>query len=264
MKNTITLLQGDCLELMKGIDAGSIDCIICDLPYGMTANAWDSPIPEAELWTQYRRIIKPNGAIILFGSGRFTASLIVSAKELYRYTLIWQKTQPVGFLNANRMPLRAHEDIIVCYKKQPTYNPQKTHGHPRKVATAGHKRNCSKSTNYNDYNLTSYDSTDRFPTSVLTFAKDKQKSALHPCQKPVALLEWLVLTYTNRGDTVLDNCFGSGSTGEACVNTGRNFIGIEINKSSFVAGKERIEKAEARLNQQERNNETGGAACRSE
>lgn len=244
----IELWHGDCLELMKNIPDGSIDMILCDLPYGITArNKWDTVIPFKPLWEQYNRIIKNNGAIVLFGSGMFTASLMKSNEKMWRYNLIWHKTTPTGFLNANKMPLRAHEDIVVFYKLLPVYNPQKTTGHKRKVSTAKHKRNCKVTEDYGTHGLTTYDSTERFPTSVLTFATDKQKIALHPTQKPVALCEWLIKTYTNESETVLDSCMGSGTTGIACFNTNRNFIGIELDDKYFQIAKERIEGAESRM-----------------
>lgn len=243
----IKLMQGNCLELMKQIPDKSIDMVLCDLPYNMTRNDWDCPFPLNHLWLEYDRIIKDNGAILLFGSGHFTVDLINTSDRCgvkWRYNLIWRKTTPTGFLNANRQPLRIHEDVCVFYKKQPTYNPQKTAGHARKVSTAHHKRNSKKTSDYGDYELKSYDSTERFPTSVLTFATDKQKSALHPTQKPVMLLEYLVKTYTNPGEVILDNCMGSGGTGVACVNTGRKFIGMELDPGYFTISENRIAAAE--------------------
>lgn len=239
----MSLMHGNCLELMKNIPDKSVDMVLCDLPYNMTRNDWDCAFPLNHLWLEYNRIVKGNGAIVLFGSGHFTVDLINAADNCgakWRYNLIWQKTTPTGFLNANRQPMRTHEDVCVFYNAQPTYNPQKTTGHLRKVSTENHKRNCKKTSNYGEYGLHSYDSVERFPTSVLTFATDKQKSAIHPTQKPVALLEWLVKTYTNPDDLVVDNCMGSGSTGVACVNTGRRFIGIELNKEYFDAAAKRI------------------------
>lgn len=237
------LLQGDCLELMKDIPTGSINLILCDLPYGQTArNKWDTVIPFTPLWEQYERLIKDNGAIVLFANGMFTADLMQSNRKMWRYNLIWQKTQPTGFYNAKKMPLRSHEDICVFYKKMPTYNPQKTTGHARKVSKAEHKTNCKQSLNYGIGGLSTYDSTERFPKSVWTFPKDIQKSALHPTQKPVSLLESLIRTYTNSGDTVMDNCMGSGSTGVACLHTGREFIGIEKEQMYFEISCERIKK----------------------
>ena len=241
------LWQGNCLELMKNIPSKSVDMVLCDLPYGTTRNKWDTVIPFAPLCNDYDLIIKDNGAIVLFGSGLFSADLMESNRKMWRYNLIWEKTQPTGFLNANRMPLRNHEDILVFYKKLPTYNPQKTQGHERKVSSAKHKEKCRKTENYGKYNLSSYDSTERFPCSVVRFPKDIQTSALHPTQKPVALLEYLIKTYTNEGDVVLDNCMGSGSTGVACVNTNRSFIGIELNESYFKKAETRIRQAESQM-----------------
>lgn len=240
----IQLFHGDCLELMKQIPDGSVDMILCDLPYGQTKhNKWDIIIPFERLWFCYKRIIKDRGVVVLFGNGMFTADLMASNKSWWKYNLIWQKTQPTGFLNAKKMPLRNHEDICVFYKKLPTYNPQKTKGHTRKVSKAEHKILCRKTTDYGHHGLTTYDSTERYPKSVLIFAKDIQKSALHPTQKPVALLEYLVKTYTNPGDLVIDNCMGSGSTGVACINTGRKFIGMELDKGYFDIAEKRISEA---------------------
>ena len=221
------IYKGDCLTIMEDIPCESVDMILCDLPYGVTKNKWDSIIDLNLLWKQYERIIKENGIIILHGQDKFSARLMLSKEKMHRYNLIWGKTSPTGHLNAKRMPLRSHEDLLVFYKKLPTYNPQKTTGHQRKVSTAKHKRNSKKTTNYGEHGLTTYDSTERYPKSILTFATDKQKSALHPTQKPVALLEYLILTYTNEGDLVLDNCAGSGSVGVACKNTNRNYLLIE-------------------------------------
>lgn len=232
---------------MKKIPDKSIDMILCDLPYGTTKNKWDTVIPFNFLWNQYRRIIKENGVIALFGSGMFSADMMTSNRNMWRYNIIWEKTQPTGFLNAKKMPLRTHEDICIFYKKPPIYNPQKTTGHERKISKAEHKTNCKSTTNYGDHGLTTYDSTERYPRSVWKFSKDIQKSALHPTQKPIALLECLIKTYTNQGATVLDNCMGSGSTGVACINTDRNFIGIELDKQYFNIAKDRICKAQGSI-----------------
>lgn len=204
-------------------------------------NKWDSIIPFEPLWNEYKRITKDNAAIILFGNGMFTADLMQSNRKLWRYNLIWHKTQPTGFLNAKKMPLRAHEDICVFYKKLPTYNPQMTTGHVRKVSKAEHKINSKMTTDYGEYGLTTYDSTERYPRSVLTFSKDMQKSALHPTQKPVALIEYLIKTYTNPGDLVLDSCAGSMTLAVAAMNTGRNYICIEKDPEIFEIGKKRVE-----------------------
>lgn len=236
------LIHGDCIDKMKSIKDRSIDLILVDPPYGVTArNKWDCAIPLDALWEQYNRIIKENGAIIFFSQGMFTAQLMISNAKAWRYNLIWEKTQPTGFLNANRMPLRNHEDICVFYKKLPTYNPQKSSGRTRKVSTVKHKESCRKTTNYGNYDFTDYDSTQRFPVSVLKFPKDTQKSALHPTQKPIALCEWLIKTYTNKGDCVLDSCMGSGSVGIAAIECERNFIGIEKDDVIFSVAKSRIE-----------------------
>jgi DNA modification methylase len=221
------LYHGDCLDIMNNIDNESIDMIFADLPYNITKNKWDIIIDPIKLWQHYERIIKPNGIIILTASQPFTSLMVNSNLKLFKYSLVWQKTTPTGHLNAKRMPMRIHEDILIFYKNLPTYNPQKTIGHIRKVSTANHKRNSKKTTNYNEHGLTGYDSTERYPTSVLTFATDKQKSSLHPTQKPVTLLEYFIKTYTNEGDIVLDNVAGSGTTGIACENLNRQYILIE-------------------------------------
>ena len=264
----IDLKQGNCLELMKEIPSKSIDLILCDLPYGTTKNKWDSVIDLELLWKQYNRIIKDNGVILLFAQTPFDKVLGVSNLKDLRYEIIWQKTAPTGFLNAKKMPMKAHENILVFYKKLPTYNPQMTKGHPRKVSSKSSRkksveRHQGKSevlaSNYNSYgeSQADYDSTERYPLSVQIFAKDQQKENYHPTQKPVALLEWLIKTYTNEGNLVLDNCMGSGSTGVACVNTSRNFIGMELTEQYFEIAKERIEKAVRVKDEQTAEEESG-------
>lgn len=229
--NLGNLLYGDCLERMQDIEDESVDMILADLPYKKTKNSWDTLIPFEPLWEQYLRVAKKNCAIVLFGQDKFSAKLMLSQEEIHRYNLIWEKTSPTGFLNANKMPLRSHEDILVFYKNLPIYNPQKTTGHIRKISTAEHKRNSVKTSNYGEHGLQTYDSTERYPKSVLRFKTDKQQHAYHPTQKPVALLEWLIKTYTNETMLVLDNVMGSGSTGVACKHTNRKFIGIEKKKN---------------------------------
>jgi DNA modification methylase len=231
---------GDCLEVMKLIDDNSIDMVLCDLPYGVTKNKWDSVIDLDKLWSEYERVIKANGAIVLFGQDKFSAKLKLSNARLHRYNLIWEKTTPTGHLNAKKMPLRSHEDLLVFYKQLPTYNPQKTTGHERKVSTADHKRNSKKTSNYGEHGLTTYDSTERYPKSVLKFATDKQKVALHPTQKPLALMEYLIATYSNEGETILDNCAGSGTTGLAAKNLKRNYIMIENDEINYNFCIERV------------------------
>ena len=241
VNDMVNLYSGDCLELMKDISSGSVDLILTDPPYGITNCRWDTIIPFDPMWEQLKRIIKPNGAICLFGGEPFSSALRMSNIKNFKYDWYWQKPTPTGFLNAKKQPLRNIETISVFYSKQPIYNPQKTHGHKRKVSLAKHKQNCKKAEEYNDYDLASYDSTERYPTQILRFKTDRQKSALHPTQKPVDLLEYLIRTYTNEGETVLDFTMGSGSTGVACVNTGRNFIGIELDEGYFQIAKQRIE-----------------------
>lgn len=238
-----TLLQGDCLELMNWIPDSSIDMVLSDLPYGTTRCRWDAPINLQELWEQYRRVVKENGAIALFSAQPFTTELISSNKAMYRYEWIWRKTQPSGFMNAKKMPLRTHENIEIFYRKPPTYNPQMTHGHQRKTATAYGTRESDGSSCYGreERNYT-YDSTDRYPVDVLQYSTGDKAKRLHPTQKPVDLLEYLVKTYTNPGETVLDNCMGAGSTGVACLNTGREFVGIELDPEYYQIAKERIEQ----------------------
>lgn len=239
----INLLQGDCLELMKDIPDKSIDLILCDLPYGTTSkNKWDSVIPFDGLWKAYNRIIKDNGAILLFGQPPFSSELIVSNKKMFRYEWIWQKTLPQGFLNSNRMPLRATENVSVFYKKLPTYNPLMEDGKPYDKGIR--KANCT--TNYGDFRETiaKNETGRRFPINVIKFSNANHQNIFHPTQKPVPLLEYLIKTYTNEGDTVLDNCMGSGSTGVACVNLNRNFIGMELKGEYFQIAKDRIHEAE--------------------
>lgn len=198
----------------------------------------------------YSRIIKNNGAIVLFGQGKFSAQLIMSNSKLYRYSLVWEKTKAGGFLNARRMPLQAHEDILVFYKKLPTYNPQMEIGKPyvKKAITDGDGGNYGKFSRVGEVHI---NKGERFPRSVIKFSNDNHKS-LHPTQKPVPLLEYLVKTYTNEGDTVLDNCMGSGTTGVACLNTGRNFVGMELDENYFEIAQKRIAEAQENINKSER------------
>ena len=242
-----TLLCGDCLELMNRIPDSSIDMVLSDLPYGTTRCRWDTPINLQELWKQYRRVVKENGAIVLFSAQPFTTELISSNKAMYRYEWIWHKTQAKNHLNAKRQPLRAHENIEVFYKKPPVYNPQMTHGHKRKVCTNNYTREATGDGCYgSEKRKTFYDSTDRYPVDVQTFSNGDQTHRYHVTQKPVDLLAYLIQTYTNPGDVVLDNCMGGGSTGVACVQTGREFVGIELDPEYYQIAKERIEQHEPR------------------
>ena len=234
------IYQMDCLEGMKRIPEHSVDAIICDLPYGTTQCKWDVIIPFEPLWEQYRRIIKYNGAIVLFGAEPFSSYLRLSNIIWYKYDWIWDKVKGTSFLNANKQPLRNHELISVFYKKQCTYNPQKTLGHVRKRTFR------SKTLQTEVYGKMThdyyYDSTERYPRSIQVFKTDTQNSSLHPNQKPVELLEYLIRTYTHEGETVLDNCIGSGTTAIACINTNRRFIGFEKLKKFYDIALERIEK----------------------
>ncbi len=245
------LYCGDCLKLMENIPDKSIDMILCDLPYGVTAkNKWDTTIPFEPLWKQYERIIKDNGAIVLFGQDKFTAECMLSNRKLHRYNLIWKKVLPSGFLNANRMPLREHEDIMVFYKKLPTYNPQFTEGKPLHGKGTAYKTKKLTNNNYGDFKTIDdvrAGSTQKYPTSVLTFPKPHPSITVHPTQKPVELLEWLIKTYTNQGETVLDNCMGSGSTGVACINTARKFIGIELEQEFYNISVQRINQTKGEI-----------------
>ena len=234
----IKLLHGDCLELMKNIEDKSVDMILCDLPYGTTKCKWDSIIPFEPLWEQYNRIIKDNGAILLFAQTPFDKVLGSSNLKMLKYEWIWEKEQGTGGLNANKMPLKKHENILVFYKRLPTYNPQFTNGTPYTKT-----RNCNKSGIYGktEDGYVSKNEGKRYPVSILEY-KRETKNRLHPTQKPVKLLEYLIKTYTNENETILDNCMGSGNTGIACINTNRRFIGIEKDDNYFNVASERINK----------------------
>jgi DNA modification methylase len=239
------VIQGDCLEVMKDIPDKSIDMILCDLPYGTTACKWDMIIPFEQLWEQYKRVIKDNGAIVLTASQPFTSALVMSNPKWFKYEWIWEKTQATGHLDAKKKPMKAHENICIFYSKQPTYNFQKTFGHKRKVSLASHKEKTEKNQAeiyHKADKFSDYDATERYPRSVMIFPSDKQKSSLHPTQKPVALFEYLIKTYTNEGDIVLDNCAGSGTTAIACINTKRNYILIEKEPEYVEIINKRLEK----------------------
>lgn len=225
---------------MPTIKTATIDMILCDLPYGTTKNSWDKIIDFDLLWKQYERIIKENGAILLFSQSPFDKRLALSNMSLYRYEWIWEKTSATGFLNAKKMLLKAHENILVFYKKLPTYNPIKTKAH-KKISLAKHQTVCKKSSNYgNQLKPIDYSSSERYPRSVLKFKTDKQKSNLHPNQKPLALIEYLIKTYTNENETILDNCMGSGTTPLAAIKTNRKYIGIEMDTNYYKIAQKRI------------------------
>ena len=236
------LFEGDCLEYMEKIPDGSVDMILCDLPYGMTQNQWDCYIPLEELWKQYKRVIKQNGAIVLTSNGVFTAKLIVSQPGIFKYKWVWEKSKPTNFLNAKKQPLRKYEDVCVFYKKQPTYHPQMTPGEPydkgvRKDQLCG---------NYGDFDPVHVASKgERYPTDIIYIKTAESEGAVyHPTQKPVELGRYMVRTYTNPGDVVLDNTFGSGSFLVAALMEGRNFIGIEKNENVALFKREEIDYIE--------------------
>lgn len=232
------LLHGDCLERMKDIEDNSVDMILCDLPYGTTACKWDSVINTSLLWQQYKRILKPTGAIVLTASQPFTTTLISSNMKMFRYSWVWEKTRPTGFQNANKMPMKSHEDILVFFSKRGTYNPQGLVDCDKVNKRGSPGENWQRNPDVvNEYKQTKTG----YPRSVLKFASE---GGLHPTQKPVDLCEYLIRTYTNEGAVVLDNCMGSGTTGVACVNTNRSFIGIEMDEGYFNIASKRIEEAQ--------------------
>ncbi len=240
------LLNGNCLELMKNIPAGSVDLVLCDPPYGTTDCSWDKVLPFSELWLLYDRILKPNGAVALFSAQPFTTQLINSNRKDFRYCWYWIKNQATGFTFAKYQPMRRVEDICIFYKKRPTYNPQ---GIKEVQGAKPRKRKADKESVYKtDTLLREYTPKyTNYPKNVLFFNTER---GLHPTQKPVSLLEYLVRTYTNEGDTILDNCMGSGSTGVAVKRVGgRHFIGIEQNRDYFNLARERIEKEKAFTNE---------------
>lgn len=243
------LIKGDCLEVMQTIPDHSIDMILCDLPYGVTHNINDVIIPFDKLWNHYERLIKDNGAILLFGQGIFYVDLVNSNRKLFRYDLIWDKQLTSGFLNANRMPLRQHEQIAVFYKKLPPYHPQFTQGKPLHSKGVTYKNKQIKNENYGKFHITDDSragNTEKYPTSILKFSKPHPSIAKHRTEKSILLLEYLIRTFTNEGGEnkalVLDNCMGSGTTGIAALNTNRDFIGIELDEKYFNIAKERIDK----------------------
>lgn len=242
---SVKLINDDCIKAMKKIPDNSIDMVLCDLPYGTTECKWDKVIDLTELWNDYKRVVKTNGAIVLFSGQPFTTDLIISNRRMFRYEWIWKKSSSTGYLNAKKMPLKNHENILVFYEKLPTYNPQWWYSKPyyrerfSTLSTVYHKSPPVKPSFSQDGR--------RYPLDVIEFktvgAKNKTER-YHPTQKPVELLEYLIETYTNEGETVLDNCMGSGSTGIACINTNRNFIGIELDGDYFNIAKQRIEQTE--------------------
>ncbi len=247
MIETDKIYPMDCLEGMSRMAAGSVDAVIADLPYGVLNRSnksarWDNKIPLEPLWEQYRRITKPDSPIILFGQGLFSARLMLSQPRLWRYNLVWQKDRVTGHLNAKRMPLRQHEDILVFYKRQPVYHPQmipcpperRNHGRRK---TEGFTNRCYGTMKLSPVRMAD----DKYPTSVIFMPKEhKRGSFYHPTQKPVALMEYLIRTYTDEGDVILDSCIGSGTTAVAAIRTGRHYIGFETEQAYCEIAERRI------------------------
>ena len=251
------IFNQDCLAGMASIPDNSIDAVICDLPYEVLHHdnphaQWDRIIPLEPLWEQYDRIIKPTGAILLFGQGMFTARLMMSNEKLWRYNLVWDKCRVTGFLNANRMPMRCHEVISVFYKNLPTYNPQYTDGEPNHPQGSLRRKptNSCYGSYGRDYQGRTYEQVPRvastvpegkkLPTSIIRIPKEHESTVLHPTQKPVDLLRYLIRTYTNEGDIILDNCMGSGTTAIACIREHRHYIGFELNPDYYARAVRRV------------------------
>ena len=244
------IICGEAIETMKLLPDKSIDMILTDPPYGTTSCKWDTIIPFDPLWEQYKRIIKDNGAIVLTASQPFTSALVMSNVKMFKYEWIWEKTQATGMLNANKQPLKSHENILVFYKRQPTYNPQKTHNHKPMNSGIKRKKVLNRSNIYGKVknDLVFGGNTDRFPRTNITFKSDKQTNYFHPTQKPVALFEYLIRTYTSEQDVILDNCAGSFTTAVAADNTKRRWICIEKEKNYCDIGLKRINENRERLN----------------
>ena len=232
-------INADCLDALRMIPDQSVDMILCDLPYGTTSCKWDSVIPFEPLWKEYYRVTKSNAAIVLTASQPFTSTMVASNLKDFRYSLIWEKEQATDFMNMSKQFGKVHEDINVFYRKQPTYNPQMVFS--GKKSQSGSKNTIATHNDFAAAQPKREGSTDRYPCSILKFNRDR--TGHHPTQKPVALMEYLIRTYTNEGETVMDNTMGSGTTGVACVNTGRNFIGIERDPCYFAVAKDRIRSA---------------------
>ncbi|MHB3898041.1 DNA-methyltransferase [Klebsiella pneumoniae] len=233
----IYLHNADCFDVFPKIASGTVDLVCADIPYGTTQCRWDSVLDLPLMWEHLYRIVKPSAAIVLFSAQPFTSVLINSNLRDWRSEWIWEKGNATGFLNAKKQPLRAHENIEVFYRRQPTYNPQFTHGHERRTS----KRKTVNSECYGKaLTLTKYDSTSRYPRDVQFFSSDKQTGNYHPTQKPLALVQYLIETYSNPGDTVLDFTMGSGTAGVACQQNGRNFIGIEKDAAIYRTACQRM------------------------
>ena len=245
---TYTLYNNDCLQQMKTIPDRSVDMVLCDLPYGVTQNPWDSVLPLDALWEQWHRVARKDASFILFGQGMFTAKLMMSNPKEWKYNLVWDKHLACGHLNAERQPMRIHEDIVIFQRGTPPYNPQFQVGQPqhgRGTKLAAPKNQCygAQTRDYED----NKGNTEKYPVSIVSFRKPHSSQAMHPTEKPVNLLRWLILTFTNPGSTILDSTMGSGTTGIAAVMEGRNFIGIEIDENYFNIASRRIREAEEEI-----------------
>ena len=242
VKDNYKLMFGDCLERMKEIPSGSVDLVLADPPYGTTACKWDSVIDFTLMWEQLKRIIKPNGAIVLFGSEPFSSLLRVSNLKMFKYDWVWEKSKATGFLNSKKQPLRAHETVSVFYSKPPMYNPQMTKG---EAYNKGVRKEQTDNDVYGQFNQVEVKSEgSRFPRSVQYFKTAESEGGFHKTQKPVALLEYLIKTYTQEGETVLDFTMGSCSTGVACLNTSRKFLGIEMDAKYYEIACERLNNSQ--------------------
>ena len=248
-----TLLHGDCLRLMPSLPDGSVDLVLTDLPYGVTQNHWDSVIPLDQLWSEWLRAAKTDCSFVLFGQGMFTAKLMFSNPDLWKYNLVWDKHLAGDFLNSHRRPMRIHEDIVVFQRGTPPYNPQMSVGqrlHTRKNYPREGVEGLHSSGNYGKIKVMKHlspGSTEKYPESIVSFQKPHPAKAVHPTEKPVNLLRWLIATYTNPGGTILDCTMGSGSTGVAAIMERRSFTGIELEKKYFDIASKRIKEAEAEI-----------------
>jgi DNA modification methylase len=242
------LILGECIEEMKKLEKESIDMILCDLPYGTTQCSWDSIIPFKDLWEQYERIIKSNGAIILTAAQPFTSSLVMSNTKLFRYSLVWEKSKSTGYLNSKKMPMRAHEDILVFYKKLPTYNPQMVQGVPYDKGVA-HRPTEVYREQKGEIHVKNENGL-RYPRSVQYFkTAESEGKVYHPTQKPIKMFEWLIKTFSNENDVVLDNCLGAGTTAIAALRTNRKYVGIEISEEYYNISKERLSMELNKINE---------------
>ena len=240
------LIHGDCLEEMAKLEAGSIDMVLTDPPYGTTACKWDTVLDLDRVWKELKRVVKTNGAIVMTAAQPFTSALVMSNPKMFKYLWTWKKNKATGFLNAKKQPLRTTEDVVVFYGMQPTYNPQKTTGH-KPVNSFTKNTSDGQTVGKTKIGISGGGQTDRYPQNLINMAvvnnDNSNGDKYHPTQKPVALMEYMIKTYTNKNETVLDFTMGSGTTGVACVNLKRKFIGIELDKSYFEIVKQRIEEA---------------------